>query len=270
MLDPRITPLDSDMQMSDHVLNIRHDTIYLATMLTGDFIWRKSKEVFKTTLSPRDIYAVVGQVQAYANRSAGGDEMSFPNVAIFDLASKGAIHELGHCLGLVNTHHPLLNGWGHWLPGNAANAIMGWSTPQIQEGLDFWFRLEQENASRTTKLISLPPGTEFNELELYKLGLLSRNRVSPVLQFSDPDKAVQMIQHYSSLPSCGENCRMTGLASEYVTIDDIINKDGEAAPATKTDYSIGTVVLSHGRLLTPNELAYFEHMAARGEGTMPV
>lgn len=99
MPDVDYTILSSDMQMSDHVLNMRYDTLLLGGP-SNNTVWYSLKKTIQETLGPLDFYALVGQVNAYANRTGGG-VLVFPNTIFFDLANVGAAHELGHCLGLA-------------------------------------------------------------------------------------------------------------------------------------------------------------------------
>jgi len=55
---------------------------------------------------------------------------------------------------------------------------------------------------------------------------------------------------------------------EQVRIEDIIAVDGPRVPAAgaaPTSFRVGTLVLSTGRLLSATEMAFFDHMARRGE-----
>ena len=57
------------------------------------------------------------------------------------------------------------------------------------------------------------------------------------------------------------------------TIESLVARFGArdpAHPAAPSSFRVGTIVLSIGRLLSADEMAYFDHMAARGEATTPV
>jgi hypothetical protein len=147
---------------------------------------------------------------------------------------------------------------------------MGYSGPVgNEEGLIFPYLLAPGTLPGATQLNSVNAATEFNPLELYKLGLIPKDQVPPILQFSDQTRARAWLFSPYALPSCGSGCQVLDVPSSYVTIDDVIASDGPTPPATKTSYSLHVVVLSAGRLLTPNEMAFFNYQAARGEGTVP-
>ena len=57
------------------------------------------------------------------------------------------------------------------------------------------------------------------------------------------------------------------------TIDMFVNRFGPRDPAygaAPTSFRMGTIVLSAGRLLSADEMAYFDHLAARGEALTPL
>jgi len=263
MPDADRTLLSADMQITDHVLNIRHDTI-----LTGESyntlqdIWIEIHSKSDPIIGQCDFYALVGQVDAFVVPLRAGDIFYLPRAGTTDLASSQILRFIGNKLGLPYSNHPLINGWGL---GNAANAIMGWGG-----NLQFPFRIEISDIPGATKLIRYEAVKEYNDLELYKIGALQAGEVEPILQFTDQVSARNWMYNPYSIPSCGYNCQLLDISSEYVAIEDIIASDGPTPQAVKTDFTLATLVLSHGRLLTPNELAYFEYMAARGEGTSTV
>jgi hypothetical protein len=273
MPDIEITEKGGGAQISDHILNIRYDEEIFMGGQSGSYysVLNAVKDEIEKMIGTKDIYALVGQAEVFANRTGGGDIISYPNLMFFDLASRGAVHEIGHCLGLANSNHPLLrdlSGGAHWGLGNAANGLMGWSLPN-RVGVNFPYRLEQ-SVSGGTELWRTAEAMEFNDLELYKMGVLSEVDVSPIRQFSDQEAAQLWLLNPYPVPSCGNGCQDLDLKSELIYIDEIIAADGFTFPAAKTEISLGTIVLSKGRLLTPEEMAYLDHMAMRGELTGPV
>ncbi|MFH0891653.1 MAG: hypothetical protein V1867_02635 [Candidatus Falkowbacteria bacterium] len=273
MPDTDLRILDYNRQRSGRVLNIRYDgEIFLGGQSsTYDSVWRAVENTVKSELGERDIYVLIGQVEAFANRTGGGEVISFPNLFFFDLASRGTIHEIGHCLGLAYSGHPLLRdpaGSGHWAPGNAALGIMGWSLAG-GAGATFPYRLEAGDDPDATGLWAAPIAMEFNDLELYKMGALPKEQVAPITQFTDPAVAALWLNNPRPLASCGEGCQRLDVPSRPVSIDEIIAADGETPPAAKTEITLGTVVLTRGRLLSPDEIAFIEYMAERGESGEP-
>jgi len=266
MPDVAIQNLGPNMQMSDHVLNLRHDTLFLGgTTSTFSTVWNAIQPTVQNTIGQKDFYALIGQVGAFANRT-GGSVLAFPNATFFDLANRGAVHEIGH-RWLAFSSHPLLNASPHWAAGNAADGIEGYSTPGGQ-GLQFPYHLEPGSFSTTTKVCKKPVATSFNELELYKMGLI--NSFSYVLQFSDRAAADAWVLNPGSVPACGSGYRELDIPSRNVTLSEIIAADGGTSLATQTRFTLGTAALSAGRLLTANEMAWFEYQATRGEGTGPI
>ena len=58
--------------------------------------------------------------------------------------------------------------------------------------------------------------------------------------------------------------------AELVTVQDFIDHNGSRIPAageTQTHFSVASIILSADRLLTEDEMAFFDYMAARGEAT---
>ncbi len=263
MPDADSTLLSSDMQTTDHVLNVRHDTLLTGgSFVTLQVVWDEIHSKAETIIGQYDFYALVGQVDAFVVPMKAGDVFYLPRANKTDLASSQILRFIGYELGLPYSNHPLITGWGL---GNAANAIMGWGG-----NLQFPYRIEISDIPGTTKLISHEAVKEYNNLELYKMGGLQAGQVEPILQFSDQYAAQNWMYNPYSVPSCGYGCRLLDISSEYVTIEDIIAADGPTPQAAKTDFTLATLVLSHGRLLSPNEMAYFEYMAARGEGVSTV
>ena len=254
MPDADSTFLSSDMQITDHVLNVRHDTLQVG--------WNAINFKAEQIMGQYDFYALVGQVDAFVVPMKAGEVFYLPRTGTTDLASSQILRFIGYELGLPYSNHPLINGRGL---GNAANTIMGWGG-----NLQFPYRIQISDIPGTMKLINYQIVKEYNDLELYKMGVLQADQVEPFLQFSDQYAARNWMYNPYPVPSCGYNCKLLDISSEYVAIEDIIAADGSTPQAVKTDYTLTTLALSHRRLLTPNELAYFEYLAARGEGTSTV
>jgi hypothetical protein len=101
---------------------------------------------------------------------------------------------------------------------------------------------------------------DFNPYELYMLGLLPAAQV--------PDQVVFPGQTGS--PSAGMVYPGPGTT---VTISQVITANGARNPAfpnAPTAIRMATLVMSRGRLLSPQEMALYDFMAARGEGRSPV
>ena len=98
---------------------------------------------------------------------------------------------------------------------------------------------------------------QFNDLELYLMGLLPAEEVSGGRVFLNRDQFDQL--------------RVGGVLEgpvETVTIEDIVAFQGPRVPAAgeaRTGFHMASIVLSSDRLLSDDEMAFFDHMAARGE-----
>ena len=100
------------------------------------------------------------------------------------------------------------------------------------------------------------PATPFNDLELYMLGLAPASEVGTHIVFVDQDRN----------PATG---LLRGPVVPF-TIDSLVARLGArdpTYPSAPSSFRVGTIVLSAGRLLTADEMAFFDHMAARGEPT---
>jgi hypothetical protein len=64
-------------------------------------------------------------------------------------------------------------------------------------------------------------------------------------------------------------CGASGPA-DPITVQEIIAANGTREPgygSARREFHFATIVLSAGRLLSPEEMDFFNHMAARGEAT---
>jgi hypothetical protein len=182
----------------------------------------------------------------------------FPIDGLFDLAETSCIHEIGHQWMSFLKLAALRRGQPHWPLGDVAYGIMGWSPPGGQ-GMEFPFALvPQPNGDYLVQ--GAPAATEFNDLELYLMGLVPKEEVRPHFVFDNQDQA-------SELRPGGT---LRGPVTRF-TIDDVIAAEGGPrlpAPAeAQKEFRLATIVLSKDRLLSAAEMAFFDHLAARGEAT---
>jgi hypothetical protein len=128
---------------------------------------------------------------------------------------------------------------------------MGFSGPGRQ-GLSFPFSVEPVSGN-IHDIVSSARSREFNDLELYLIGLIPDSEVPTYVVFRDQGIPV-------TAGSQGE--------VDTITIQEIIAVNGPRVPdslASQKDFGLGTIVLSQGRMLSAGEMAFFDHMAARGE-----
>ncbi len=275
-----VTTLAADAQATQHVANLRYDTPYFGAAAPSE-VTRRFYALFPDAF---DFLAVVEPVQSTANRNfvrvrnrVNGigvplvddaqnrgsasrllGTIQFPIDGFFDLGETAALHEMGHAFINFLSGTAMAAGIPHWPMSTVAYGVMGGSQGPNRQGVTFPYRLTpMGNGDYRTDAIE--PPTEFNDLELYMLGLAAPSEVGVHTVFTNQDQN----------PATGV---LRG-PTELFTIDDLIARVGArnpAYPSAPTTFRIGTIVLSAGRLLTADEMAYFDHLAARGEATTPL
>ena len=274
-----VTSKAPDVQRSDHVVNIRYDTPILGGAIPAD-VPRRFYQLFGDDY---DFLGVVEQADVYANRNYQGVKNSesgfgastfdrtasvgsagrllglidFPIGDLFDLGEKAAVHEIGH-RWLVYLPPPFsLAGQSHWPVSDLAYGIMGFSLAG-GEGGEFNYTMTPSGADFV--LHTQPPATHYNDLELYLMGLAPASEVGAHVVFQNQNQQLS------------DGAVLHGPVTSF-TIDDLIAAVGARTPAFEqapTSFSFGTIVLSAGRLLSPDEMAFFDFLAARGEATTPL
>jgi len=271
--DISITTLGPNAQISDHILNLRRDDLLNGAGPTPDL----THEIFRWLPDDFDFIAVVEQVETFSNRFFRGvrnntpglglpsfDDgadwgsparlkglIAFPFSPLFDASFTAVSHEIGHnWLAFVSG----FNAGGHWKPSTMAYGVIGYSGSG-GEGSTFPYLLEDFGASGI-RMNCVDRTRSFNPAELYFMGLLPRDSVTGTfIVLEDP-----------VTPSCG--AIYTG-AVRRVTIDSLIAAAGSERPLdTVREHHVAVVVVSTGSLLTVDEMAFFDFMAARGASTM--
>jgi hypothetical protein len=153
--------------------------------------------------------------------------------------------------------HPLLAlGRPHWPLSSAAFGVMGWSDPQTRVSIAFGFDIvRQGDGTHLLRSTDLP--RSFNDLELYMMGLLPADSVRTHIVFADQNQSAQV-----------RNNGVLRGAVDSVRIADIVARDGPRVPAAAIaprEFRLATIVLSRNGLLTLDEMAFYDYMAARGE-----
>lgn len=200
---------------------------------------------------------------ATAGYGSGGRLLGINNITIFsnfDMAGHTFAHETGHQWINHLRAAPLgPNSGSHWPYSTLATGVMGFSIGG-GEGGSFPYRVESAGGTQYRLTLTTPgAATTFRDLDLYLMGLLPPDRVQPETVFTD--------QRASAMRSGAV------LEGVPVTVQDVIAAHGPRVPAagsTRTELAVATVVVSHDRLLEPQEMAWFEHLAARGELREPV
>jgi len=268
--------LDADAQMSPHVLNLREDVLWT----TGGVPPKILNRFYEEFEDGADFVAVVSQVRTVRNRYYAGVRngtsglglplydngdmwgsknrllgiVHFPIDSFFDLGDSTASHEIGHrwMAFLDNPEFTV----PHWPISDVAYGVMGFNIPGTGVGGTFsWDLIEQPSGDYLVQ--AAPVADEFNDLELYLMGLVDTSSVADHIVFQDQDQADQLF-HGGILAG----------PVDVVTIADVVSVNGPRVPAAadaQTDFRLATIVLSDGGLLSQTEMEFFEHMAARGE-----
>jgi hypothetical protein len=270
-----VRAINESAQVTDHVINFRNDTTSLGTVVAPALI----REVYRHFFDDYDFIAIIdsrraprfrgyqgvrnaingiglvrydlGPTFGSANRLQG--LISYPNDDQFDLAETSSIHEIAHRWMNFTRGTDLEGGAPHWPLSDLAYGLMGRHDPPSNQGLDFPYRLVTVNGGFRAERIER--ATEFNDLELYLMGLVPADAVRPHIVFHDRSLTVQA------------NAILPGPV-DTVRIADIIEKNGNRSPSSanaQRTFRIATVILSRGRLLTRDEMSFFDYMAARGE-----
>ena len=176
----------------------------------------------------------------------------FPNTTYYDGASTGYQHELGHQWINFLEGTVLDPGIPHWPISDLANGMMGYSHGWGQ-GFGAPFDLiEQGDNSWVLKPRSDPP--VYNDLELYLMGLIPANAVSPHFVFKNQNQTV----------SAGST--LVGPVTD-VTIDDVIETTGMRIPDvnnSQKQFKIATIIVSYFPL-SAKEMAFYDHYTQRAE-----
>jgi len=276
MPNVHVTKLSADMVASTHVVNMRDDELYW----DGDIAPEVVRKFYNAFPDNFDFLAIVHQVDVgerhyvrvqnatpglgigvFNNAATYGTArlqgiVEFPIADYFDLAEKAALHEIGHrWMGYLN-QAALRPGQPHWPISELAYGIMGWSNPSyLNEGLNFPFKIIPQPTGDYL-LQDIGEAKDFNKLELYLMGLIPKDQVGSFLVFTNQAQSGQLTPGGT----------LHGPV-QAVSISDIIAVDGERPLETGKEFRVATIILSAGRLLSQNEMAFFDYMAARGEAT---
>lgn len=272
------TTINPGMQASDHVVNIRVDAASPGTAVPPAVI----RTFYNQFPDEYDFIAVLEAVQSvkapfytaiqnnvsgigaaqFNNSSSYGSAgrlesiVQFPVDAAFDAARTDNIRELAH-RWMNHLTHPLVGAARpHWPISTLAYGITGLATGSPDERADFPFVLQQQSdGSYLVRSADTP--RSFNDVELYLMGLLPPDSVRPHLIFADQNQR----------PQLRNNGVLRGRV-DTLTIARLVAQAGARVPAAATarrDFRMATIVLSRNGLLSRDELAFFNHVAARGE-----
>jgi uncharacterized protein (TIGR03437 family) len=187
----------------------------------------------------------------------------FPSPLIFDGADHGYSHEMAHQwinyirTGLIGT------GGAHWPLSSMSTNIMNFSEASTGRGSHVPCRFDVQSNGDINIRPWIPGQTEFNDLDLYLMGLMRPNDVATQYVVTDRAK----IESVFTGPS---PCIGMINSSQYQTIDanTIVATQGARVPsadASQKDFRVLHVVVSRDALLTPEEMAFFEIYTRRAE-----
>lgn len=185
---------------------------------------------------------------------------NFPSHLFFDGADDGYQHELGH--QWIN--FALDVGTPHWPISELAQGFMGLSIPGTSVGGMFPFNLiPNGNGSYTLHYnANLRQQVGFTDLDLYLMGLLPATSVQPALVFTNQNQSAQLFDGGVLQGPTYTVDANTIIASQGPRVPDSVD-----AP---NSFSIATIIVTRDRLLTGEEMMFFDHMAARASLTQAV
>lgn len=290
----RVTRLAGDAQRSDYVLNIQSRAFYDALFPSSGIVrfdvapltrrvyqllndeWDFINVIPSTLTIPRNRFHVpvrnsvqgIGTLAptdaaSYGSAARLQGYSVFPSPLIFDGADHGYSHEMAH--QWINYIRGGLIGAGgaHWPLSSMSTNIMNFSDSATGNGGHIPCRFNVQANGDIDVRPWIPGQTEFNDLDLYLMGLMAPNEVAT--QYVVTDRAKIQSVFSGQTPCIG----MIN-ASQYQTIDanTIIATQGARVPsaeASQKDFRALHVVVSRDALLTPEEMAFFEIYTRRAE-----
>lgn len=266
-----LTTLAPDAQRSRNVLNIRVDAPVFGTLTTAPVVRAMA------LLGDRfDQVAVVSNVRTTSNRyhvvvrnSVQGIGLSimdngsswgsaskllgvnyFPIDNYYDAGEAGFNHEFGHQWVNFSSVTAFGPGVPHWPESDNANYLMGFSIGGTGgQGGQFPYGLTAVGGGQY-RVDEKPVTGTYGPWDLYLMGLLPADSVPAALIFP-------------ATWSTGQTITPTAF-----TIAQYTAAHGARVPSsagTARTFTVATVVLSSGRLLSPTEMAFFDANAARAE-----
>jgi hypothetical protein len=277
--DAIVTSIAPDIQASAHVVNMRRDQPWLGT--DSPIPFDVTQRFYGYYEDDVDFLVLVGNISPISNpfyspirndvdgiglsrfdfgANAGSPDrlqglIHFPRAVRFDLSGRTAMHEIAHrWINYLNEVPLLAPGRSHWPISDLAYGMIGFSLPDGAGGsFPFKFR-ETDEGYLIRRAI---PADRYHSLELYLMGLLGPESVDSFTVFINQDQRDQL--HDGGI--------LQGPVAS-LEIGDVIAAVGPRDPyasASPVSFHLATIVMSLGRLLTADEMSFFDAMAARGE-----
>ena len=269
--DAVVTPIAADAQRTDYILNLRTDVIapghkpqllprlyalrpdafdFVTTVDAVSFVRNRSYAGLRNAVTGIGL-ATVNNAAQYGSPSRLLGTIEYPTDTFFDLGERNFPHEVGHRWINFLRVGPLTQAIPHWPASSLGRDVMGISLPG---GVGGNFGLEiRGRPDGAVDVICSGETLEFSDLSLYLMGLIGPNEVQPHY----------VLNNQSASPPCNSVQPAT-----RITVADIIAALGPRVPDhlnSPRSFSTATIVLSRDRLLNADEMAFFTHMAARGE-----
>jgi len=277
---PSFTPLElaPDARAGYHVVNLLAPTVSPGT--NDPAITRRFYELYPDAFDFLNLVYVDDRVQNRSYMSVSNDVqgiglglrdntatwgsagrllgiVNYPISHFFDGVHDSAQHEIGH--QWIN--FAIAPGIPHWPLSEMAQGLMGFTLIGGAGGrFPYEFSPNPDGSYALRYNQNLMWGVGFTDLDLYLMGLLPAERVRPALVFENQDQWDNISQGFMLGP--------TYLADA----DTVIAAHGRRIPdasRAQRDFHTGTIVVTRDRLLTDEELAFFDLMAARASLTEP-
>lgn len=273
-----VSILSAAAQAASHVVNIRFDSIYAGGQVPpeilrtfyqfygDDFDFVVVLEQVQSPLGPlyfavRNAVTGLG-LQTFTRTETFGSAarlqgiLHFPQEALFDPAATAFLHQLAHRWMNFSNLASLRALRPHWPISTLAYGITGTENPTTgAEEIFRWQLTANPDGSHTVHAAAAP--LSFNDFELYLMGLLPADSVGSHITFLNQNQRSQL----------RDGGRLVG-PTDTITTAEWIAREGArvpAYPAAQDTFRMATIVLSRGRLLASDELAFYNHLAQRSE-----
>lgn len=225
--------------------------VYIAGRRGNRFHSTVSNDVQGTGVSIMDASAQYGS----AGRLKGLNV--FPLSSLFDLATRGSNHEVGHQWINFLSATTFAGGIPHWPKGNVGTNVMGISLPGGVGGQFPFSFTPNGGGGYVVGSITQETMAGFNPMELYLMGLVPPSEVGTMFVLND--------QNLSLTP--GQVLQPSQVT--HVAVNDVIAVRGARVPdssASQKSFSVASIVLSD-QLLDAYAMSFFDWFARRAEST---